>query len=269
MFFFKILIFILLPFLLNGQQKINTTGNNSPIEIYAEEGIEWHQKTKKYVANGNTRAIKGDLELTSDVIEAFYEEKNGSESDIKLIKARGNVTIENNETLLTGGQNAVYNLDKDYFLIKGEKLNLKSNGDELKARKKIEYWNKENIAVATGDAIAYQKKKYLLKAEKLVWYLEPDKTDKDYEIIKIMGFEKVIIETENEVAFSDKALYNKKSEICKLFGNVKLKRGENFLTGEYAEMNLKTGVSKLLPFPKGKLFKNEKRVKALIRKNSD
>ena len=33
MFFFKILIFILLPFLLNGQQKINTTGNNSPIEI--------------------------------------------------------------------------------------------------------------------------------------------------------------------------------------------------------------------------------------------
>ena len=114
-----------------------------------------------------------------------------------------------------------------------------------------------------------KKKKYLLKAEKLVWYLEPGKIDKDYEIIKIMGFDRVIIETENEVAFSDKALYNKKSEICKLFGNVKLKRGENFLTGEYAEMNLKTGVSKLLPFPKGKLFKSEKRVKALIRKNSD
>ena len=33
MLFFKILIFILIPFLLNGQQKINTTGNNSPIEI--------------------------------------------------------------------------------------------------------------------------------------------------------------------------------------------------------------------------------------------
>ena len=66
------------------------------------------------------------------------------------------------------------------------------------------------------------------------------------------------------LAYSDKALYNKDSEICKLFGNVKLKKGESFLTGEYAEMNLINGISKLLPYPGNKIREQENRVKALI-----
>ena len=53
-----------------------------------------------------------------------------------------------------------------------------------------------------------------------------------------MGFNNVSIRTNNEVAFSDKALYNRENGICKLFGNVKLQRGASFLTGEYAEVDL-------------------------------
>ena len=53
------------------------------------------------------------------------------------------------------------------------------------------------------------------------------------------------------------------TEICKLFGNVKLQRGESFLIGEYAEVDL-SGISKLLPIPGTKL--NENKVRALIDK---
>ena len=35
----------------------------------------------------------------------------------------------------------------------------------------------------------------------------------------------------------------------KLFGNVKLQKGESFLTGDYAEVDLNKGISKLLPAP--------------------
>ena len=91
----------------------------------------------------------------------------------------------------------------------------------------------------------------------------------DYKIKKIIGFENVKIESENEIAFSDKALYNDTTELCKLFGNVRLKRGNNFLTGDYAEVNLKTGISKLLPNPNSILSNTEKKVKALISKENN
>ena len=77
-----------------------------------------------------------------------------------------------------------------------------------------------------------------------------------------MGFKNVSIKTNNEVAFSDKAIYNNETEICKLYSNVKL-QGDSLL-GEYAEVDLRSGISKLLPAP-GKSPK-ENKVRALIDK---
>ena len=74
-------------------------------------------------------------------------------------------------------------------------------------------------------------------ADKLVWYLK--ETEKKTTVKKMLGFKNVSIKTNNEVAFSDKAIYNNETEICKLFGNVRLQRGESFLLGEYAEVDLK------------------------------
>ena len=88
------------------------------------------------------------------------------------------------------------------------------------------------------------------------------------DVKKIFGFENVSISSQNEVAFSDKALYNKETGICKLFGNVKLQKGESFLTGDYAEVDLNKGISKLLPAPNMKNF-NENRVRALIDKKEN
>ena len=64
-------------------------------------------------------------------------------------------------------------------------------------------------------------------------------------------------------------MYNNKKEECKLFGNVKIKRGENFLTGDFAIINMKTGVSKLLPRKNDSLGRTEERVKALILKEEN
>ena len=88
------------------------------------------------------------------------------------------------------------------------------------------------------------------------------------DVKKILGFNNVSIRSNNEVAFSDKALYNRMSGICKLFGNVKLQRGTSFLTGDYAEMDLKKGISKLMP-ALGRDNLNENRVRALIDKGEN
>ena len=242
---------------------VNSEPNDLPIEIYADEGIEWHKNDNKYLAIGNAKAIQGTLSLKSDYIEAFYEENTSSEMDIVKVEAHKNVIVTDEKVKITGGDSAEFEVKKDYFKIIGSKLKLTSEFDKLNANKKIEYWRKKNVAVATGKAIAIKKDEFIIKGEKLVWHLE--KNGEKMDIKKILGFENVSIETNNEVAFSDKALYNKSKEICKLFGNVRLQKGESFLMGDYAEVDLKKGISKLMPAPSSTSKKPE-RVKALINK---
>ena len=59
------LTILLLSFILiktaYSQQLSNFSGKGDPIEIFADEGIEWHKKKKKYVAVGNARALSGTL----------------------------------------------------------------------------------------------------------------------------------------------------------------------------------------------------------------
>ena len=128
----------------------------------------------------------------------------------------------------------------------------------------MEYWRTKGVAIATGKSEAKKGNEFTIKAEKLVWYL--NENEEKVDVKKIFGFKNVSIITNNEVAFSDKALYNKINGICKLFGNVKLQKGQSFLTGDYAEVDLNRGISKLLPAPSINSL-NENRVRALIDKN--
>ena len=88
------IVFYLLPSLIYPQQIINQKQNGQPIEIYAEQGIEWHKNDNKYLAIGNAIAKSGKMSVNSDRIEAFYEEKDNSGMDIKLVKAHKKVVVK-------------------------------------------------------------------------------------------------------------------------------------------------------------------------------
>ena len=244
------------------QQLTNLDNNNEPIEIFADNGIEWHKNKNKYVALGNAKALSGTLSLESDKIEAFYKENDSSSMNITEVRAKKNVVVQDKKMKITGGEYAEYKILKDYFLINGRNIILTSDKNILKSNKKLEYWRSKNIAIATGKAEAKKDNEFVVLADKLVWYLQ-EKNQKTT-VKKLLGFKNVSIKTNNEVAFSDKAIYNNETEICKLYGNVKLQRGESFLIGEYAEVDLRSGISKLLPAPGNKF--NENKVKALIDK---
>ena len=261
-----LVIFFFFPNWINSQQIINQKQNGEPVEIYAEQGIEWHKNDNKYLAIGNAIAKSGKMSVNSDRIEAFYEESDNSGMDIKLVKAHKNVVVTDENLKIVGGKLAEYNLRKDYFSIFGKNLILTSQENKLESNKKMEYWRTKGVAIASGKAKAQKGNEFKIEAEKLVWYL--NENDKKIEVKKIFGFDNVSIYTNNEVAFSDKALYNKENGICKLFGNVKLQKGDSFLTGDYAEVDLNKGISKLLPAPNFDKL-NENRVRALIDKKQN
>ena len=260
-YFAAILIFLNLK-QSESQQLTNLDNNNEPIEIFADNGIEWHKNKNKYVALGNAKALSGTLSLESDKIEAFYKENDSSSMNITEVRAKKNVVVQDKKMKITGGEYAEYKILKDYFLINGRSIILTSEKNTLKSNKKLEYWRSKNIAIATGKAEAKKDNEFVVMADKLVWYLQ-EKNQKTA-VKKLLGFQNVSIKTNNEVAFSDKAIYNNETEICKLYGNVKLQRGESFLIGEYAEVDLRRGISKLLPAPGNKF--NENKVRALIDK---
>ncbi len=261
-FYFSVILAFLSFKLSESQQLTNFDNNNEPIEIFADDGIEWHKNNSKYVALGNAKALSGSLSLESERIEAFYEESDSSNMNITEVRAKRDVVVKDEKMKITGGEYAEYKISKDYFLINGKNIILTSEKNILKSNNKLEYWRSKNIAIATGKAEAKKDTEFVVLADKLVWYLQ-EKNQKTT-VKKLLGFNNVSIKTNNEVAFSDKAIYNNDTEICKLFGNVKLQRGESFLTGEYAEVDLRSGISKLLPAPGNKL--NENRVRALIDK---
>ena len=103
------------------QQFKSTSSTDEPIEIYADNGIEWHKNSKKYVALGNAQAISGSLSLKSDKIEAYYNETKDSSMDIANVIAKKNVVIQDKKMKIVGGNFAEYNVKKDYFRVKQAK----------------------------------------------------------------------------------------------------------------------------------------------------
>ena len=143
-----------------------------PIEVYAEDGIEWQQDGSIFVARGNARAVRGEVEVLSDELKAHYREGAGGQSEVWRLDALGNVRIiSNSETAY--GSRAIYNADKKVLVIDGEKPRLVSGKDTLSASQQLEYWELKSFAVARGDAVAVRDNKRV-HADVLVAHLKPD-----------------------------------------------------------------------------------------------
>ena len=65
---------------------------------------------------------------------------------------------------------------------------------------------KKGVAIASGKATAIKDAEFIIKGDKLIWYI--NEVNEKMNVKKILGFTNVSIRTNNEVAFSDKALYN-------------------------------------------------------------
>ena len=210
-----------------------------PIEINAEDGIEWRQREKIYVARGKARATQGEVTVHADVLTAHYREMPGGSTEIWRIDANGNVRIAApNQTAY--GDNAVYDVGKGLLVLTG-KVRLVTETDQISARDSLEYWEKRSFAVARGEATAVRGDRRLA-ADVLVAHFKKggDGTSKIHEI---EAFDNVLISSPEEIVRAEHGIYDVETGIATLTGSVKITRGENQLNGARARVNLNTGVS--------------------------
>jgi len=223
-------------------QSVVTSSSDGPLEINADDGIEWQRDTKAYIARGNARAARSGVEVLADTLTAFYRDgKEGGGQEVFRIDADGNVRVSS-KTEKAFGDRGVYHVDKSVFVLVGGKLRLETASAVITARDSLEYWDERQLAVARGEAIVVGSDGRL-RADILTAHIAKDGKQ---DIKQIDAFGNVLVSTGTEIARGDEGVYNPRTEIATLCGNVKITRGKNQMNGTCAEVNLKTGISRLV-----------------------
>jgi len=220
-----------------------------PIEIHADNGIEWQQDAQAYIARGNARAQQGDVTVRADQLTAYYEKGSGGSTQIWRIDADGRVRITTPEQTAFGTK-GVYQVTKGIFVLTGSPR-LVTKTDKITAKQSIEFFESKSLAVARGDAIATREDKRL-RADVLTAYFVKGKDGKS-RVDRVDAYDNVVISTPEEIVRGRRGVYYTQTGIAVLRGSVKITRGKDQLNGEAAEVNLNTGVSRLLSDGKGQV----------------
>ncbi|MBW8726027.1 MAG: hypothetical protein JF625_12845 [Inquilinus limosus] len=232
------------------QQQLQLGGGKAePSEIQADDALEWHQNEKTYIARGNAVYKRGDLTVKADLLTAYYRELPDKSTEIFRATAEGNVLITQGDTTSATGGKGVYELDAQTFTLTGGNLKFVNKDDVITATDSMVYRQADDVAIARGNATATRaKEQKALRADTLTGHFAPnEKGDKELSTVDADG--NVKLTTATDVVTGQTGHYDVKSQFATINDNVHLTRGGNQLNGDYAEVDMASGVSKLLTRP--------------------
>ena len=275
----KIFVFVACLFFVGAAQAQDAAPlPKGALQIEADNALEWNQTAQTYTARGNAVAIRDELTVKGDTIIAYYDksqkdtaetENSGTAGDIKRFVVDGHVVIvqgQGDSLSEARGDHVDYNLAKRNAVMTGKDLKLTTPDYIVTARDSMEYNEATQTATARGDAAAVKDGKRLA-ADVLNATFTKDAGGKTV-LNTIKGQGKTSVTTPDEIILGDRGTYDAKTDIAIMDGNVKITRGDNQLNGDRAEINNKTGISRLLAT--GKSAEGtatggpKKRVRALI-----
>ena len=242
----------------HSQSHAQQLGNNdTPIEISADNSLEWLQNKQQYVANGNVEVTQGTSKILCDRLVADYREneKTGS-TEIWQLTAYDNVRLTSDDNQAQGDK-AIHNVDTGLSTLTGNNLKLTTPDQTITAAERLEYNMNEGLAKAIGSAKIVRGSDTLSANNITATF---GKNAQGKQILKTStATGNVKITTPDEVLTGNKAVYNAVKNTATVTGNVTVKRGPNILEGGRAEVNLATNVSKMFGTPN-----NGKRVKGVF-----
>lgn len=212
-----------------------------PLEITADDTLEWRRNDRQYVARGNASAKQGDVTIAADMLRADYRETASSSSDIYKLTAEGTVRIISQGNTAEGDR-AEYDVDARKAVMTGKSLRLTSPEQVVTARDRFEYDVAGGRLSAVGAARAVQGDDRIDAAILSAVFAADTKTGK--RTLKRLEAEGgVTITTPAEILTGDHGDYDSATNVARLTGHVRIVRGPNTLEGESAEVNLTTNVS--------------------------
>lgn len=238
---------LLVPLLVSGaraQVAEAASTSSSPINITAD-ALEYHETDKTYVARGHAEVVQGTVTIKADLLTAHYEESADGKTTVTQVVAEGGVTILSGQQTITG-ERGIYDVARHVAVLKGGNLRFMSGSDVVTARDSLEYWEDQRLAVARGNAVATREDRKVA-ADVLTAALEKNAANHNaLEVRRLAADGNVLISTATEIVRGARGLYDVKRQLATLDGGVSITRGQNQLNGARAEINMATGVSRLL-----------------------
>lgn len=223
-----------------------TGGGDAPVEIDAEDGIEWLQAERAYVARGNALARQGDLEVRAQVLTAFYRDaETDGEGGVYRLEAEPDVEISTGSETVRG-RHAVYLMDEALLEVTG-RPRLETAERIVTARDRMLYWRDARTATAEGDVVMVDADKEMRADRMSAWFAAEGAEQGGLETVAAEG--NVVIATATDVTTGDYGVYDLASDTACLTGGVTITQGETHLQGSYAQVDLTSGVSRLLVSP--------------------
>lgn len=219
------------------------------LEITADEGIEWQRDEQIYLARGNAVARRDDLTVRADVLLAHYRRMDSGEERIIRVEAIGGLRVETPGETVTGDR-AIYYVDERVLRITGDDLRLETENEEVTATESLEYFERAEsgpMAVARGDAVLRRLAEgEQVEGDVISAHFSGEGGLSRASLQQVEAEGDVRVTGDNVFATGERGVYYVADQKAVLDGNVRVTRGQNQLNGGRAEIDLATGVSRLL-----------------------
>lgn len=208
--------------------------------VNADTSLEWNQKEGFYQARGNAHAYQGEQEIFADDLKAFYD-ADSSGRTITQIHANGNVRFA--DAAHTGrGASLIYKAGTNDYKLTGPNARIDGPDGNARAEKEIHFQRqKGQVRLQVAAEIKLVDGRHL-KGDDVYLYLNPEN---NIERIEAFG-DVVVTQASGSSAIADELDYNRVSNKAILQGNVTVSDAGNQLSGDKAEIDFETGISKIL-----------------------
>ncbi|OJV46485.1 MAG: hypothetical protein BGO28_02790 [Alphaproteobacteria bacterium 43-37] len=214
--------------------------NEHPLEVEADQ-IECQTKDNRCVARGRAKAVKGDLVLRAQEIEAVSTKNNDSKHSLRQVIAKKNVKLSS-LTEKAKAEEAHYCADQDIMQLRGHEVIIETvDGHLLTARKLIEY-DRRNKRIDAKEGVVIQSDKGTIFADAMTAFLvDGEKSGNRIQLQKVQAEGNVIIRTPQELLKAPKAIYYVEEKRAEAMGGVILFQNGHFAAGLKATANFETG----------------------------
>ena len=223
-------------------------------EITTDEGIEVFQKEKYYLLKKNVNIVSDTFELKADLVKAYF---NKDLYDIVKIESEGEVTLKSSRGVLAIGSKIDFSTKNENINVYGKKSSLIYNNIHMFSDNSIQVNNLSGEFNIIGNESQLKSENIEIFGDIIKgFYISIDNINK-IESLYVEDKELANIITETSNMFAVKANYNKKENTIELFEKVKVIRGGEIITGDYAKINTESESYKIIS-------NNKEKVKVLI-----
>jgi lipopolysaccharide export system protein LptA len=268
---------------------LNTQDNGRPISIEAEQGIEWQQNNRVYIARGNAKAVRGQAAVFGDTLMAYYRpvcgpeakaapQKPGTERNCEGKPAAAAPAGKSGGDGKSGADSAAGGNSTEIYRIEAiGNVRIATETQTIYGDRGV-YDVDATLLVVTGKHLRLETPRDTITArDSLEWYdskqlavargdavaLREGKRlrgdvlsaevvkaqNQSSHISRIDAWGNVLVSSLDQIARGDAGVYNVDTGLATLTGRVTVTKADNELRGQYAVVDLNNNVSRILSSP--------------------